>query len=73
MENHETQQTATNGSNAKPTHYASIKKGYGKAAQFERVGVAWLNDDSKITIQLYGTQLIEGRIYCSKIKQSSGA
>ena len=57
-------------SNNAPTHHARIKHGQGKQASFETVGIAWLNDDGKITVQLYGRQLIEGRIYCSKIKNT---
>ncbi|MCC2616707.1 hypothetical protein LJ739_10685 [Aestuariibacter halophilus] len=53
-----------------PTHSARIKHGQGKQAHFETVGVAWLNEDGKITVQLYGKQIVEGRIYCSRIKNS---
>ena len=28
-----------------PTHVAKVRHGYGKKATYERVGVAWTNDD----------------------------
>ena len=28
-----------------PTHVAKVRHGYGKKATYERIGVAWRNDD----------------------------
>ena len=42
----------------KPTHYASLRHGYGKNAQFETIGVAWDNGDGTFYFKPYGTQVI---------------
>ncbi|SDE47824.1 hypothetical protein [Ruegeria marina] len=41
-----------------PTHVAKTRIGYGKKASYERIGVAWENDDGSFYIKLYGTQVV---------------
>jgi hypothetical protein len=41
-----------------PTHAAKTRVGYGKATTYERIGVAWLNDDGSVYVKLAGTQLV---------------
>ena len=41
-----------------PTHVAKTRIGYGKKATYERIGVAWQNDDGSFYIKLYGTQVV---------------
>jgi hypothetical protein len=57
-------------SNTKPTHSASTKTGSGDNVKFENVGVAWLNDDGKVALKLYGTQIVSGTIYINPITQN---
>lgn len=42
-----------------PTHVAKSRSGKGRNASFERIGVAWKNDDGSFYIKLYGTQVVE--------------
>lgn len=56
-----TQKTAKNENGKKlPTHVAKAKRGYGRNTRFERIGVAWLNDDGSLFINLHGTQVVSG-------------
>ena len=41
-----------------PTHVAKVRHGYGKKATYERIGVAWRNDDGSLYVKLAGTQLV---------------
>ena len=41
-----------------PTHVAKVRHGYGKKATYERIGVAWRNDDGSLYVKLSGTQLV---------------
>ena len=41
-----------------PTHVAKVRHGYGKKATYERIGVAWRNDDGSLYLKLSGTQLV---------------
>ena len=54
-ENMQTEQTAK--SNA-PTHVAKVRQGYGKKASYERIGVAWQNEDGSFYVKLHGTQVV---------------
>ncbi len=40
------------------THVAKTRNGYGKKASYERIGVAWDNEDGSFYVKLYGTQLV---------------
>jgi hypothetical protein len=35
-----------------------VRHGYGKKATYERIGVAWRNDDGSLYVKLSGTQLV---------------
>jgi hypothetical protein len=54
--------TETNTRNGKapklPTHVAKVRHGYGKKATYERIGVAWRNDDGSLYVKLSGTQVV---------------
>ena len=41
-----------------PTHVAKVRHGWGKKATYERIGVAWLNEDGSLYVKLAGTQLV---------------
>ncbi len=47
-----------NGKAKLPTHVAKVRHGWGKKATYERIGVAWLNDDGSLYVKLAGTQLV---------------
>lgn len=47
-----------NGNGKKPTHLVKLRHGFGKKATYERIGVAWRNDDGSIYVKLHGTQVI---------------
>lgn len=59
MSTQETNETgARNGKAKLPTHVAKVRHGYGKKATYERIGVAWRNDDGSLYVKLSGTQLV---------------
>jgi len=47
-----------NGKSRLPTHVAKVRQGYGKQTTFERIGVAWVNDDGSLYVKLHGTQVV---------------
>lgn len=47
-----------NGKGKLPTHVAKVRTGYGKNVSFERIGVAWVNDDGSLYVKLHGTQIV---------------
>ncbi len=55
-----TNQTAaqSEGKSNLPTHVAKVRRGYGKNASYERIGVAWTNEDGALYVKLYGTQVV---------------
>ncbi len=73
-----TQNTETNDapqtSNAagnKPTMIAKQRVGFGKKATYERLGVAWTNDDGSFYVKLHGTQIITGGFVLYPIEDDS--
>ncbi len=46
------------GGTSLPTHIAKVRHGFGKKATYERVGVAWLNEDGSLYVKLHGTQIL---------------
>ncbi|MEQ8164699.1 MAG: hypothetical protein RIC93_01340 [Alphaproteobacteria bacterium] len=50
----------SNGQGNKPTMIAKQRVGYGKKASYERIGVAWTNDDGSLYVKVHGTQVISG-------------
>ena len=57
----ETNQTAETRETSKtrlPSHVAKVRNGYGKKASYERIGVAWKNEDGSLYIKLNGTQVV---------------
>ena len=57
-ENTQTNEVRQNGKSNLPTHVAKTRIGYGKKASYERIGVAWDNEDGSFYVKLYGTQLV---------------
>ena len=57
-ENTQTNEASQNGKSNLPTHVAKTRNGYGKKASYERIGVAWDNEDGSFYVKLYGTQLV---------------
>lgn len=53
-----TNQTRESGKSHLPTHVAKVRNGYGKKASYERIGVAWVNEDGSYYVKLHGTQVI---------------
>jgi len=51
-------QKAANAAPNPPTHVVKVRKGEGRRAMFERIGVAWAKEDGSIFVRLYGTQII---------------
>ena len=57
--NQKTETSARGNGKAKmPTHVAKVRHGYGKKATYERIGVAWRNDDGSLYVKLSGTQVV---------------
>ena len=57
-ENTQTVETKQNDKSNQPTHTAKVRHGYGKKASYERIGVAWQNEDGSFYIKLHGTQIV---------------
>lgn len=43
-----------------PGFIAKVRHGFGKRASYERIGVAWKNEDGSLYVKLYGTQVVSG-------------
>ncbi|MGA7178904.1 MAG: hypothetical protein WBX11_04865 [Thiobacillaceae bacterium] len=54
----ETENARSNGKGRLPTHVAKVRHGFGKKATYERIGVAWRNDDGSLYVKLSGTQVV---------------
>lgn len=50
----------SNGQGNKPTMIAKQRVGYGKKATYERLGVAWTNEDGSLYVKFHGTQIVTG-------------
>jgi hypothetical protein len=44
--------------NNQPAYLAKVRHGFGKKATYERIGVAWENEDKSVYVKLYGTQIV---------------
>lgn len=51
---------ATERTSKMPAMIAKQRVGKGKYATYERIGVAWLNDDGSLYVKVHGTQVITG-------------
>lgn len=47
-----------NGKGNPPTHVAKVRHGKGQNATYERIGVAWVNEDGAVYVKLHGTQIV---------------
>lgn len=54
--------TATDGNAKTPDFVAKQRLGYGRRTVWERVGVAWQNEDGSVYLRLHGTQILSGGI-----------
>ena len=54
----ETTQTREATAARKPGFVAKTRQGHGKGAVYERIGVAWQNDDGSFYVKLHGTQVV---------------
>lgn len=41
-----------------PTHVAKVRHGKGQNASYERIGVAWKNEDGAVYVKFHGTQIV---------------
>lgn len=58
----------------KPTHVVKVRNGTGKKASYDRIGVAWENDqDGSLYVRVHGTQIISGGFTCYPIEDQGGA
>ena len=67
----QTSQDSTPSNGNKPTHIVRKRRGHGKNADFETLGVAWDRGDGSLYIKPYGTQIIEGGFYAFPIDQNA--
>jgi hypothetical protein len=58
MSNNVNQNAGNNGKGNPPTHVAKVRHGHGKNASYERIGVAWVNEEGGIYVKLHGTQVV---------------
>lgn len=62
------------GEKNQPSHVVKARIGTGKNATYERIGVAWENDqDGSLYIRVHGTQIISGGFTCYPIEDQGGA
>jgi hypothetical protein len=52
-------ETRQNGESNQPKFVVKMREGYGKNATYERIGVAWENEDGSVYVKLHGTQIVE--------------
>ena len=55
----ETAESRQNGDAKLPKFVVKMRDGYGKHATYERIGVAWENEDGSLYVKLHGTQIVE--------------
>lgn len=53
-----------------PTHVVKMRHGRGKNAHYERIGVAWQNEDGALYVKLHGTQIIDQGFTLYEIEQA---
>ena len=71
--NTQTNEARQNGNSNLPTRVAKTRKGYGKNASYERIGVAWDNEDGSFYVKLYGTQLVSNfTLYAIEVNETAG-
>lgn len=51
-------QNANDSKTNQPTHVAKVRHGKGQNATYERIGVAWKNEDGGVYVKLHGTQIV---------------
>ena len=56
-----------------PSYVAKVRQGFGKKATYERIGVAWLNEDGAIYVKLSGTQVVSSGFTLYKLEDSDKA
>ena len=59
----------SNGRGNKPTMIAKQRVGFDKKATYERLGVAWTNDDGSLYVKFHGTQIVTGGFTLYPVKQ----
>lgn len=52
-----------------PGYVVKTREGRGKNATYERIGVAWENEDGSFYVRLHGTQIIERGFTLYKVEQ----
>ena len=55
----ETAEPRQNGESKLPKYVVKMREGYGKKATYDRIGVAWENDDGSLYVKLHGRQIVE--------------
>lgn len=60
-------------SNNRPDYVVKQRNGYGKKATYERLGVAWRNDDGSLYVKLHGKQIVDGGFTLYEISDSDTA
>lgn len=61
----------TNGQANRPTMIVKQRVGFGKKATYERIGVAWTNDDGSLYVKVHGTQVLSGGFVLYPIENDS--
>jgi hypothetical protein len=56
-----------------PNYVAKLRHGFGKKATYERIGVAWLNEDGAIYVKLSGTQVVSSGFTLYQVEDSDKA
>lgn len=67
-------ETRDNTKGKRPTHVAKVRHGYGKKASYERIGVAWVNEDGSYYVKFHGTQVVSSfSLYALDANAEAGA
>lgn len=71
----QTAETRQNGEGNPPKYVAKMRDGYGKNATYERIGVAWENEDGSLYVKLHGRQIVERgfTLYAMQPAEKAGA
>jgi hypothetical protein len=56
-----------------PGYVAKVRQGFGKKATYERIDVAWLNEDGAIYVKFSGTQVVSSGFTLYKLEDNDKA
>ena len=50
-----------------------MRRGHGRNASYEQIGVAWKNEDGAVYVKLHGTQIVDSGFTLYELKENAKA